>query len=740
MAKETYEIHGQSYVANGNLEQRETWPHTSDTQYQPTLTIKSDDLFLVARASGDIVNPSNSRTVTGLFGKDTRFLSRSELQIEGKSIVVLGSEAETGYSLQVAATNPEIDGKLSRESIGIIRRILLRGGLFEEIEICNYNTRAVQFQLSWSFEADFQDLFEVRQYGQLRPQRGLDLKPLTQPTHGSDRANLTFAYQGLDGVLMASRINFVQLPPDTLEGNTAIWQFHLGSHETQTLGIRLQPLTGDRPTSRVFFPPTFQDADTAARQEQERWFEQITQIRSDRADLNTIVEQAERDIYLLLQSFESGRALAAGIPWFSTLFGRDSLIAAAQTIILDPRIARDTLTILAHYQGQSDSDWHDEDPGKILHELRFGEMARNREIPHTPYYGTVDATPLWLMLYADYYAWSGDRATIEQLWPNALEAVKWIENRCRETGYLSYRKRSSRGIDNQGWKDSGDCIVDRHGQMVSGPIALCEVQGYVYAALMRSSQIARELQHLELSQRWEALAKDLKERFNRDFWLREQEYCALALDGEGNPVDSITSNPGHCLHLGILEPEKADRVARRLRSRDLFSGWGIRTLSSLSPAYNPIGYHLGSVWPHDNALIATGLRSLGYIDQSFAIAKGLFDAIEHQPQRRPPELFCGYERRGKHSPIPYPVACSPQAWATGSIFQLLQTMANPIPDAINNTLTIRNPALPDHLNTLSVRNLKVGNSRIDLEFERTGKAIACRTTKHEGDLRVIIET
>jgi glycogen debranching enzyme len=343
------------------------------------------------------------------------------------------------------------------------------------------------------------------------------------------------------------------------------------------------------------------------------------------------------------------------------------------------------------------------------------------------------------MLYAEYFAWTADYETLDRLWVNALAAMDWIDRSLKPTGYLSYARKSKRGLDNQGWKDSGNCIVDRKGKLAQGAITLCEVQGYVYAAKVRLSQIARMKKRIDLADRWEEEARELKVRFNRDFWMEDQDFCALALDGEGNQVDSITSNPGHCLSLGIFTPEKAYSVAERLRAPDMFNGWGIRTLSSASPAYNPIGYHIGSVWPHDNSLIAIGLRSLGLIDQALELSKGLLDMTNYQPYQRPPELFCGFERTDDNEPVQYPVACSPQAWATGSIFQLIHMIVNLVPDAPANYLRIIDPALPESINYLALKNLKVGSTLLDLEFERSGTSTSCRVSKKRGNLRVVIE-
>jgi glycogen debranching enzyme len=787
MTLETIEIEGRSFVRTDQFAIPE-WPCVLSERPQPMLTLKDDDLFLLTDTLGSVGGyTSDDRSASmGLFCKDTRFLSRLELQIEGRSPMLLSSTADKGFVLSVLCTNPHIGDRIKAESIGIKRELVLNGGLFEEIEIANYDTIPVSFELSLSFDADFVDLFEIR--GFQREQRGqlLRLLPtgsdgqlhswlqenlmLAQTSGGTGEITengepkqegevapppvippsdpdlftpvsheLTLAYRGLDGSLLESRISFAHRQPDALKGNTAIWRLELQPHETQLLGYRLHMLINNRPVSTVDTPGTLAQAKAAELMEEQTWRQQATQIRSDKNTFNQIIERAEQDIYLLRQSFSKGKALSAGVPWFSTLFGRDSVIAASQILMLDPQIAKETLKILAYYQGKEEDEWRDEQPGKILHEIRFGEMARCQEVPHTPYYGTVDATPLWIMLYAEHFAWTADYETLETLWPNALAAMDWIDRTMKHTGYLSYFRKSRRGLDNQGWKDSGNCIVNRRGQLALGSISLCEVQGYVYAAKIRLAQIARMKKRIDLADRWEEEARDLKFRFNRDFWMEDQDYCALALDGDGKPVDSITSNPGHCLNLGIFTPEKAYSVAERLRAPDMFNGWGIRTLSSLSPAYNPMGYHIGSVWPHDNSLTAIGLRSLGLIDQALELAQGILDMTKRQPYQRPPELFCGFERSEENDPVQYPVACTPQAWATGSVFQLLQMMVNMVPDAPSNTLRIIDPALPPSINYLALQNLRIGPTLLDLEFERSNNATACRVSKKRGNLRVIIE-
>jgi glycogen debranching enzyme len=744
-------LDGKTFISAEQIYMPE-WPCVVSERPQPTLTVKDDDLFLVTDTIGNISGCSlqDGNPSMGLFCADTRFLSRLELQINGRSPVLLSSTADKGFALSVLCTNPRIDNHLNADTIGIRRELVLNGALFEEIEVANYSTTSITFELSLSFDADFVDLFEVR--GHRRKQRGKLLR-LAEPTHLEETGDglvppatqlnreelLILAYQGLDGAVMESRIQFQHQQPDYFQGYTAIWKLELASHETKKLGYRLHKLTNNQPSSGVNAATTLAQAKASELMEEQNWVQQITRISSDKSLFNRVIERAEEDMYLLRQSFGKYKTVSAGVPWFSTLFGRDSIITASQTLMLNPQIAKETLILLAAYQGKKEDEWREEEPGKILHELRMGELARCQEIPHTPYYGTVDATPLWLMLYADYYAWTHDQETLEQLWRNAILAMGWIDRNLQETGYLSYYRKSKGGLINQGWKDSGDCIVNRKGELAKGSISLCEVQAYVYAAKIKLAEIARMKKCLDLADRWQEEAKNLRVRFNKDFWIEDQDFCALGLDGEGKQVDSITSNPGHCLQLGIFTPEKAYSVAERLRAPDMFNGWGIRTLSSLSPAYNPMGYHIGSVWPHDNSLIAMGLRSLGLIDQALELFQGLFNMTFQQSYQRPPELFCGYELNGDNAPVQYPVACTPQAWATGSIFQLLQMIVNLVPDAQNNCLRIVDPALPESINRLSLHNLRVGRTILDLEFERVGSTTSCRVANKRGNLRVVIE-
>jgi glycogen debranching enzyme len=570
---------------------QEEWPAAIGRDRSvPLHTLKDDDLFLITDTLGNFSGEpqGNSQISMGLFCRDTRYLSRLELQIEGRSPILLSSNAEAGSSLTVLCTNPDLGSladqpelpQIPAETLGIRRELALQGGLFEEIHITNHHVQTATVSLSLSVGADFFDLFEVRGWqrnhrGKLfypipqdpqdpqdsqgpaslntiaepalsaPPQQSPQQSPQQQSSHQqSPQQSLVLAYEGLDGLMRSSWVHFTDHPPHYRHGSTAVWDLTLEPQAAITLAYRVQLFAGDRAASAVLAPHTLSQSRASERLELEQWQDQIPHITTDNQALNHLLQRGVKDLYLLRQTIEDRTVLAAGVPWFSTLFGRDALIAASQTLLLDPRIARDTLLVLAQYQGQTDDEWRDEEPGKIMHEIRYGEMARCREVPHTPYYGTVDATPLWLLLYAEYWAWTAHHELCDRLWPQALAAMDWIDRQCEATGYLAYSCRSKRGLVNQGWKDSGNCIVDRQGNLATGSIALSEVQGYVYAAKLHLSEMARSRQQHERADLWQTQARDLKTRFNRDFWMPDEDFCALALDGEGKRVDSITSNPG----------------------------------------------------------------------------------------------------------------------------------------------------------------------------------------------------
>jgi glycogen debranching enzyme len=465
-------------------------------------------------------------------------------------------------------------------------------------------------------------------------------------------------------------------------------------------------------------------------------------IDSDHELLNRTLDRSLADLVTLRNDgpADGEHYLAAGIPWFATLFGRDSIIAALETVAFIPSLAVSTLTVLARLQATADDPWHDAEPGKILHEMRTGEMARAGETPHDAYYGSIDSTPLWLILLGATHAWTGDDALLEQLWPNALAALAWIDDYGDPDGdgFVEYSRRSRLGLLNQGWKDSGDAIRHTNGLPADGPIALAEVQGYVYSAKRSMARLARHRGESELALRLDSAADELRVQFDAAFWLPDARYYAMALDGEKRPVASIGSNPGQALWTGIVPASRAARVGERMLEPDMFSGWGVRTFAAGQPGYNPVGYHTGSIWPHDNALIAAGLKANGAADGANLLAGRLIEAAQWFPDMRLPELFCGFARTDVGAPVAYPVACSPQAWSAAAPFFLLQTMLGLRADASARRLELVHPTLPDWLGRVTVTGLPVGGDTVDLLVHRWRGRTSAELLGRHGSVDVII--
>jgi len=512
---------------------------------------------------------------------------------------------------------------------------------------------------------------------------------------------------------------------------------HLGPYQTKLIGSSIDPIIEGGRASSVDFDHAVHEL----RRSYEEWERESTQVVTDNELFNELLNRSLRDLRALYTHTDDGAVLAAGIPWYVTVFGRDALIASHQLLMVNTRPARDALELLAAKQGTVVDDWRDEEPGKILHEIRQGELARAGIIPHTPYYGSVDSTPWFLILYAQHFRWTGDLAFAEKLLPAAEAAIEWIDRYgdLDGDGFVEYAARSSRGMRNQGWKDSHDSVVHADGRLAEPPIALAEVQAYVYLAKERMADIYRALGRPEDARRLEDGAAELKRRFNEAFWMEDEKFFAEALDGDKRQVRSITSNPGHALYCGIVDDDKAQALAKRLLSPDMFSGWGIRTMSKAAAAYNPMSYHNGSVWPHDNALIAAGLKRYKFARSTNRVATALFDAAVQADYLRLPELFCGFTRRTPNRPVSYPIACSPQAWAAGSPYLMLQAMLGISARAHQNLLTVNLPHLPTWLNTVEVRNLAIGESRISLVFRREGEITSFSLLSREGDVRVVME-
>jgi glycogen debranching enzyme len=699
-----------------------------------TLAVKEGDTFLYTDLEGNLDHGGSYGL--GLYARDTRFLSHFRMTISGRDPVLLSSSSERGYMSHVDLTNPDLyEGDtvvVPQQTLNIRRIRVINGRMFERVRVKNYNAFAVTLDVEFILGTDFADIFEVR--GMLPPEHPPQESPRVEPS------GVVFAVAGRDGVRRETRVAFATEPDGVDVDGTLVritFRLTLGAYQTKLVGFTVEPVIGSEE------PPAleFDVAVHQLRRSYEEWERASTQIVTDNELFNELLDRSLRDIRALSTSTPDGDVIAAGIPWYVTVFGRDSLITSHQLLSINPQPARETLTFLAKHQGTEVDDWRDEQPGKILHEIRRGELAGAGIIPHTRYYGSVDATPLFLLLFAQHLRWTGDVAFAEELLPAAEAALRWIDAYGDEDGdgFVEYLCRSAGGMRNQGWKDSDDAIVHADGRLAEPPIALAEVQGYVYMAKERMADVYVALGREHEADRLIAEAEDLRRRFNEAFWMEDERYFATALDRDKRQVRTVTSNAGHGLYCHVVEEEKALAVAKRLLAPDMFSGWGVRTMSKAAVAYNPMSYHNGSVWPHDNAIIAAGFKRYGFVRSTNRIATGLFDAAIQADYMRLPELFCGFTRRTPNRPVSYPIACSPQAWAAGSPFLMLQAMLGISARAHVNLLTVNKPQLPTWLNTVEVRNLAVGDSRISLLFRREGEITSFSVLSREGDVRVVME-
>jgi glycogen debranching enzyme len=699
-----------------------------------TLAVKDAETFLYSDLEGNLDHGGDIGL--GLYAHDTRFLSQFRMTMNGRDLVLLSSSAERGYMAHVDLTNPDLfegdDLCAPQQTINVRRVRAIRGSLFERIRIKNYNPFEVTLEVELRFGADFADIFEIRGMTERRSAG-------TPPT--VEGAQISFAHDGRDDTHRTTRIRF-GLEPDRIdvEGDlaTASFRIHLAPHQTRLLTVTVEPDVGDEAAVRA---PDFEHAVHELRRSYEEWERESTRIITDNELFNELLDRSLRDLRALYTPVNGSGVLAAGIPWYVTIFGRDSLIAAHQFLTVNTRPAREALQVLAERQGTEVNDWRDEQPGKILHEVRDGELARAGILPHSPYYGSVDSTPWFVIVYAQYLRWTGDRAFARELLPAAEAAMRWIDEYgdLDGDGFVEYLCRSPRGIRNQGWKDSYDAIVHADGEIAEPPIALAEVQGYVYLAKSRMADVYRALGRPEEAGRLEHEADRLKVRFNEAFWMHEDRFFAAALDADKRQVRTPMSNAGHCLYCGIVDEDKALPLAKGLLAPDMFSGWGVRTMSRSAAAYNPMSYHNGSVWPHDNALIAAGLKRYRFVRATNRVTTALFDAAVSADYLRLPELFCGFTRRTPNRPVSYPIACSPQAWAAGAPFLMLQAILGLSARAHENLLTVNLPHLPSWLNTVEVRNLKVGDSSVSMVFRREGEITSFSLLSRDGDLRVVME-
>jgi glycogen debranching enzyme len=700
-----------------------------------TLAVKEGETFLYSDLEGNLDHGGDFGL--GLYSHDTRYLSHFRMTVNGRDLVLLSSSAERGYMSHVDLTNPDLyEGDVLRapqQTINVRRIRAIYGHLFERIRIKNYNPTDVTLEIQLRFGADFADIFDVR--GMTHRHSGGSHTPSVADSV------IEFVHEGRDRIRRMTRIRF-GVEPDRIDVEdalaTAVFRVHLEPYQTRLLVVSVEPILGTEDDRAA---PNFDHAVHELRRSYEEWERESTQIVTDNELFNQLLDRSLRDLRALYTRVGEGGVLAAGIPWYVTIFGRDSLIASHQLLAVNTRPAREALELLAARQGTEENDWRDEQPGKILHEVRDGELARAGIMPHSPYFGSVDSTPWFLILYAQHLRWTGDAEFARGLLPAAEAALGWIDRYgdLDGDGFVEYLCRSPRGIRNQGWKDSHDSMVHADGRLAEPPIALSEVQGYVYLAKTRMADVYRALGRPEDALRLEDEAQRLKIRFNEAFWMEDERFFAAALDADKQQVRTLMSNPGHGLYSGIVDEDKALPLAKRLLAPDMFSGWGVRTMSRSAAAYNPMSYHNGSVWPHDNALIAAGLKRYRFARATNRVATALFDAAVSADYLRLPELFCGFTRRTPNRPVSYPIACSPQAWAAGSPFLMLQAILGLSARAHENLLTVNLPHLPTWLNTVEVRNLTVGQSTVSMVFRREGEITSFSLLSREGDLRVVME-
>ncbi|MBX9846251.1 MAG: amylo-alpha-1,6-glucosidase [Xanthobacteraceae bacterium] len=696
---------------------------------RPRHSLKHGDTFIVVDSHGDI--GATSGGPDGLFHSDTRFLSRLELLLNGQQPLLLGSNLRDDNTLMsIDLTNPDIYVDkhlvLQKDVVHIIRTIFLwRDTAYQRLKISNHGNRPVELRLSMLFGNDFADLFEVR--GMSRPARGT----VTRKRTGFDR--ITLSYLGLDQRTRSTALIF-DPHPHVLTTREATYEFKLAPGEAVPIFLEI----GCDPPDRPAVP--FLRGLRAARRELRAATRGMTTVESSNEHFNTMICRSTADLCMLTTDTPEGPYPYAGIPWYSTTFGRDGIITALQMLWCNPALARGVLHRLAAHQATSDNPLADATPGKILHEMRGGEMARLREVPFQLYYGSVDATPLFVLLAGRYLERTGDIQTIAGLWPAIEAALRWIDGPGDpdRDGFVEYLRATEQGLANQGWKDSHDAIFHADGGAAEGAIALAEVQGYVFAARRAAALCARALQRPERAQELEEQANRLAERFEAAFWCPEIGMYALALDGEKKACRVRTSNAGQVLFSGIACPDRAAAVGKGLLEPRFFSGWGIRTVAKGEARYNPMSYHNGSVWPHDNSLIALGFARYGLKPAVAHLFKGLFDAANYMDLHRLPELFCGFQRQRRSGPTLYPVACSPQAWASASLFAFVEASLGLEFDPKKGEIRLRNPHLPAFLSELRLRNLQLGSSSVDLVIHSHADGVSLEVPRTEGGIQVSV--
>ncbi len=696
-----------------------------------TLVLKDGETFAVFDRYGDI-SPLG-RGEQGLYHESTRFLSRLELRLGASRPLLLESTVHSDNSqLTADMTNPDININegfiLKRGMIHLFRqKFLLKGTCFERFRLLNHGMDEVELPFILYFGADFSDLFEVR--GMRREGRGEIFPPEV------DNGSVRLAYSGVDGVTRTLRVE-PSFRPEGLTGSQLSLQVRLAPQEQTEMTVAYRCETGGRIFPRTTFGHAFREVEEQAAAMKSSF----CGVETSNGQFNDLLRRSVADIRMLITDTPHGPYPYAGVPWFSTVFGRDGIITALECLWINPHIARGVLGYLADTQSWTDDPDRDAEPGKILHETRIGEMAASGEIPFGRYYGSVDSTPLFVMLAGACCQRTGDRDFISGIWPNIERALEWMDS-CGDRdgdGFVEYLQRSKQGLSNQGWKDSTDSVMHSDGKKAEGPIALCEVQGYVYAAKRAAAEIASLLGFASRAELLRRQAKALKRRFAKSFWVPGLNTYAIALDGKKNQCRVKSSNAGHCLYSKIAEPEHAKKIVEGMLSDDMFTGWGIRTLSSSETRYNPMSYHNGSIWPHDNAIAGAGFAYYGFREQAAAALSSLFEVSRFTELSRLPELFCGFHKRPGQGPVRYPVACSPQAWAAGAVFLLLQACLGMTIDAQRERIRFENPFLPQWIENMRVSGLKVGSGALDLMFVRRGMDVSVDVISRKSPVEVVV--
>lgn len=704
--------------------------------------LKHNETFALFDRFGDI--QSIGLGEEGLYHDDTCFLSHLELQLGGVRPMFLNSTVKDDNGLFVIELmNPDLHpagrDAIPKGTVHVFRaKLLWNNACYEHVRIVNFGLDQVETQLDLQFACDYKDIFEVRGFD--RDRRGTDLPPKC----GSDE--LVLGYRGLDGAVRRTHIRF-EPAPDKLDAGHAQFSITLAPkaemHFYFTVGCEKEggsTANGKAEDSFAFEPADYFSAFTQLNNSVRERLAQTSHITTSDPLFNRWLDRSAADLVMLTTSRKEGDYPYAGLPWYSTTFGRDGILTAWEVLWLEPSQAKGVLGFLAATQATEQDPVRDAEPGKILHEARRGELAALDEIPFRRYYGTIDATPLFVGLAGAYYERTGDLDFIRRIWPNIRAAVRWIdESGDRDgDGFVEYARYTEKGLAQQGWKDSHDSVFHADGRLAEAPIALCEVQGYVYQARLAAARLARLLGEDDgFAAAQEEAAARLKKHFNEAFWCEEIGTYALALDGRKEQCRVRSSNAGHALWTGIATSERAARVTEQLLSTDFFCGWGIRTIAAKEARYNPMAYHNGSVWPHDNALIAAGMANYGFTERALMVFRGLREVSLFMDQHRMPELFCGFEQRPDEGPTLYPVACSPQAWAAASVFYLLQACLGLSFDPHEHEISFRNPQLPPFLQTVEIKGLAIGSATVDLILERYPNNVGINIVRKEGDVRVV---